>query len=101
RDGRVTRAFAGLWTTTRTWVEVAPLPKSSRTELGVKENCQSPGVPEKENVSATFPVFRTSIVYVTESPAGINHRLEASYVIATARETTLASRRSPIASAWG
>src|SRR5438034_7537021 len=43
---------SGLWTTTRTWVEVAPLPKSSRTELGVKENCQSPGVPEKENVSA-------------------------------------------------
>ena len=66
----------------------------------MKENCQSPGVPEKENVSATFPVFRTSIVYVTESPAGINRRWEASHVIATERETTFASRRSTIASAW-
>src|SRR2546427_450679 len=71
-----TRAFVGLWIVTWTDALLTALPKLNGSEPGANVNCQSPGWPAKSTVSATFPVFRTTIVYETEPPAAIVRRCE-------------------------
>src|SRR5438093_664106 len=94
-----TRAFVGLWIVT--WIDalLAALPKLNGSEPGANVNCQSPGWPAKSTVSATFPVFRTTIVYETEPPAAIVRRCDASHVRLADRLTTFVSARFEIVSA--
>src|SRR5438445_479846 len=78
---------------------LAALPKLNGSEPGANVNCQSPGWPAKSTVSATFPVFRTTIVYETEPPAAIVRRCDASHVRLADRLTTFVSARFEIVSA--
>src|SRR5712691_124947 len=94
-----TRAFVGLWIVTWTEALLAALPKLNGSEPGANVNCQSPGWPAKSTVSATFPVFRTTIAYETEPPAAIVRRCDASHVRVADRLRTFVSARFAIVSA--
>src|SRR2546428_11570748 len=94
-----TRAFVGLWIVTWSDALLAALPKLNGSEAGANVNCQSPRWPAKSTVSATFPVFRTTIEYETEPPAAIVRRCDASHVNVADRLTTLVSARVAIVSA--
>src|SRR6266568_3487359 len=83
----------GLVIVTTTLALVPEVPKFSETVDGAKENSQSARRPESDQVSATLPVLRTTIVYVTDEPAEIVCRWDASQDRTTERETTFSRAR--------
>src|SRR6266571_4080470 len=88
-----TRASAGLVSVTTTPALVPEVPKFNETVEGTNENSQSVGRPDRDQVSATLPVFRTTTVYVTDEPAAIVCRWDASHVRITERETIFSRAR--------
>ena len=95
-----TRAFEGLVTVTSATALLPAFPNPRFREGGANENCQSVGRPESDHVSATFPVFRTTMVYVTESPAAIWRFWDASHDSTTDRSITFARARFTTLSVW-
>src|SRR2546428_10955637 len=92
-------ALVRLWIVTWPDALLAVSTKLNESEPGANVNCQSPGWPAKSTVSATFPVFRTTIAYETEPPAAIVRRCDASQVRLADRLTTFVSGGVAIVSA--
>src|SRR5207247_7460628 len=88
-----TRASAGLVSVTTTLALAPADPKFRETVEGANEKSQVVGRPESDHVSATLPVFRTTIVSVTDEPAPIDARCDASHDRITERETIFSRAR--------